>query len=118
MSGNTETFHRYLSHCYLHHKDPADDDTVKFDNQVKRFSSKTQLFCTGGQNPLVLYDSYSSHLQPSVLHTIKQHGIVTLALSSHFSHLLQPLDVSVFPSLKSNVQRLFHYASRERNTLS
>jgi hypothetical protein len=51
------------------------------------------------KRPLLL-DGHGSHINVDFLHRAEELDILTLALPPNSTHLLQPLDVSVFQSLK------------------
>lgn len=50
---------------------------------------------------LLIMDSHASHITPRVLAYAKSHQIILFTMPAHTSHLLQPLDVGVFKSLKT-----------------
>lgn len=50
---------------------------------------------------LVIYDGHASHVSVDVIKTAIENQITILKLPPHTSHLLQPLDLSVFKSLKT-----------------
>lgn len=50
---------------------------------------------------LVIYDGHATHLSVDVIKTAIENQITILKLPPHTSHLLQPLDLSVFKSLKT-----------------
>ncbi len=50
---------------------------------------------------LLIYDNHESHLGPTVLKYAKENGVIILTLPPHCSDRLQPLDVSVYKSLKT-----------------
>lgn len=53
--------------------------------------------------PVVLImDSHASHINPDIITLAKENEIYILTLPSHTTHLLQPLDVGVYKSLKSH----------------
>ena len=54
-------------------------------------------------------------MQFSVLHLFKCNHVVVIALPSHTSHVLQPLDVSFF---KSALQREMHKIARPKKVLN
>lgn len=49
---------------------------------------------------LIIYDGHSTHIQLHLLEKAKDLGVEIIKLPSHASHLLQPLDLSVFKSMK------------------
>ena len=50
---------------------------------------------------LLIFDGHSSHITLELIQLAQEHDVHLLCLPSHTSHLLQPLDVGVFKSLKS-----------------
>ena len=50
---------------------------------------------------LLIYDDHDNHISERFIHHCIQHDIVLILLPSHYSHLLQSLNVSIFDSLKS-----------------
>ncbi|KAG9413690.1 hypothetical protein AC1031_022038 [Aphanomyces cochlioides] len=60
----------------------------------------------GVKRPILLtIDGLSSHCTPKIVETAEEMAISLLCLPSNATHLLQPLDVSVFKSFKSAVDR-------------
>ena len=49
---------------------------------------------------LLLYDGHASHISSEIIDYAVLHEIMIVCLPAHSSHLLQPLDVAVFKSLK------------------
>ena len=60
-------------------------------------------------------DGYAAHVQFKTLYLLMSNRILVLLLPSHLSHVLQPLDVSVFSACKSYLQREIFYAVRGKN---
>lgn len=54
---------------------------------------------------LLIQDGHGSHLSLDVIQLATKNDIHLLCLPAHTTHLLQPLDVSVFKSLKSNFSK-------------
>lgn len=50
---------------------------------------------------LLIFDGHSTHMQLKVLEEAQKRGVTIIKLPSHASHLLQPLDLSVFKSMKN-----------------
>lgn len=50
---------------------------------------------------LLLMDSHSSHVTPEVIRLAKQNQIYLFTFPAHTTHLLQPLDVGIYRSLKA-----------------
>ncbi|XP_054281231.1 uncharacterized protein LOC128998900 [Macrosteles quadrilineatus] len=56
----------------------------------------------GTERPVVLlYDGHTTHLDISVVELAIANNVVILKLPAHTSHLLQPMDLTVFKGLKS-----------------
>ncbi len=53
-----------------------------------------------GQSTLLIVDGHGSHCTLEVITFCEEHGILLFPLPPHLTHLLQPLDVSVFQPLK------------------
>lgn len=51
---------------------------------------------------LVVMDSHSSHVTPEAIKLAQDNGIELMTFPAHTTHILQPLDVSIFKSLKSH----------------
>ena len=51
---------------------------------------------------LLIEDGHSSHISIDVIKLARDNGVHLLCLPAHTMHMLQPLDVGVFKSLKSN----------------
>lgn len=49
---------------------------------------------------LLIYDNHESHIQPDVVKIAKENGVSILTIPPHCSDRMQPLDVSVYRSLK------------------
>lgn len=65
-----------------------------------KFFKKTLIPCCGDARPvLLIYDGHCTHVGPEVVETALSEGITILKLTAHSSHLLQPLDLSVFKAL-------------------
>src|SRR2546423_5275702 len=53
-----------------------------------------------GTKRLLICDSHDSHISSDVIHHCIANDIVLMLLPPHTSHLMQPLDVGIFGSLK------------------
>ena len=62
----------------------------------------------GARPILLLLDGHSSHYQPQLIDYAKEYGIIIFCLPPHTTHESQPLDASVFKSLKQNWQQVCH----------
>jgi len=54
----------------------------------------------GAQPILLLLDGHSSHYQPQLIEHAKKFGVIIFCLPPHTTYESQPLDASVFKSLK------------------
>ena len=62
----------------------------------------------GARPILLLMDGHSSHFQPDIIQFARQYNIIMFCLPPHMTHESQPLDVSVFKSLKVNWKATCH----------
>lgn len=68
----------------------------------QRYFEKSFLPAVGPRRPvLLIYDGHISHIDLRLIQLAIENNIVILKLPPHSSHLLQPLDLSVFKSLKT-----------------
>ena len=70
------------------------------------------------QHLLLSIDGYGSHVQFRTLQLFKESNIVVIALPSHTSYVLQPLDVTVFGPYKSYIQQTMHSAALQKKILN
>lgn len=56
--------------------------------------------CTSEKPVILIMDSHASHFTPEVMEIAAQNEVIIVALPSHTSHILQPLDISVYRPLK------------------
>ena len=66
---------------------------------------------------MLLLNGYYAHLQYKTLKLFRDNNIITIAVPSHSTHELQPLDVTVFGACKSFLQRELHRASKNKKPL-
>lgn len=67
----------------------------------KSYFLKTLIPALGPERPvLIIYDGHSTHISVEVLEAAIENNITILKLPPHSSHLLQPLDLSVFRPFK------------------
>ena len=59
-----------------------------------------------GESQLLIVDGHASHISNEFKQFTRVKKIVCLCLSPRSTHLLQPLDVSVFGPLKQNYKKL------------
>ena len=66
----------------------------------------------GSQRPVLLFvDGHASHITIDVIDLARKNQIILFCLPPHTTHALQPLDVSVFKSLKSHFGKAVHALS-------
>ena len=61
---------------------------------------------------MLIVDGHASHMTNEFIKFTQKHKIVCLCLPAHSRHLLQPLDVGVFGSLKRNYKTLLAEKTR------
>lgn len=67
------------------------------------YMEKVFIPALGHERPVLLvYDGHSTHVDTNVVELAMKNEIIILKLTPHTSHLLQPLDVAVFKSFKTN----------------
>ena len=69
---------------------------------------ETSHFRDRGQKLLLILDGFGDHVQYRVLQLLRDHDTMFIGLSTHTSHVLQPLDVTVFGPFKSYMQKEIH----------
>ena len=63
----------------------------------------------GSQRPVLLFvDGHASHITIDVIDLARENNITLFCLPPHTTHALQPLDVSVFKSLKLHFSKAVH----------
>ena len=65
-----------------------------------------------GEYRLLIVDGHASHVSNEFIKFVKANKIICLCLPPHSTHLLQPLDVSVFGPLKQNYKKLLAEKTR------
>ena len=64
------------------------------------------------QRPIIFFvDGHASHIMLNVFDLAQENDVILFCLLPHTTHALQPLDVSVFRSLKSNFSKVVHALS-------
>ena len=66
---------------------------------------------------LLLLDGHASHCSPEPIDAARRNNVILLALAPHTTHLCQPLDVSVFKSLKSEIGKIVKASQMLRGNL-
>jgi hypothetical protein len=106
---------KYLKHWYDQFDLPPNTSTNLSDNGwtndqlalrwIYHFDTFTK-HQTLGTHRLLIMDGHGSHATPEFDQYCTDHQIITICMPSHTSHLLQPLDVGCFGSLKTAYGRL------------
>ena len=112
VKGRTEGLLTHLPPCYAYKRDPAGVDSATFYDWAKEFVFELDRYRPSGQNVLLVYDGYKCHIQYRVLKMFRENGIYVISLPAHTSHVLQPLDQSVFGPFKDHLQRYLRGAAR------
>lgn len=74
-------------------------ETEVFEN----YFEKSFLKFIGPERPvLLIYDGHATHLSIKLIETASESNVAILKLPPHTSHILQPLDLSVFKPLKTS----------------
>ena len=81
------------------------------------FIAETMYLRANSQCLLLVLDGYGSHVQFKTLQIFRKNRLVVVALPAHTCHVLQPLDVSVFSSYKSFLQREIHICAQSKKCL-
>lgn len=66
-----------------------------------------------GEYRLLILDGHSSHTNPEFICFAREKRIILLCFPPHSTHILQPLDVSIFQPLKHYYQREIEYDYRD-----
>lgn len=61
---------------------------------------------------LLFLDGHASRVAREAIHFCEENKIILLCLPSHFSHLLQPLDVGIFEPLAQTYKKIFEQSVR------
>ena len=54
---------------------------------------------------LLIMDGHGTHMSIELIELARSNGVHLLCLPSHTTHILQPLDVGIFKSFKSNFSK-------------
>ena len=77
-----------------------------------QWMNKVFLNHCGMQRPVLLFlDEHTSHVSLDVIDVARENNVILFCLPPHTTHALQPLDVSVFRSLKSHFSKAVHSLS-------
>lgn len=98
--------------CHLFQNETSAAKSEIIYNWGLKFVKETKKVRAGGKNMVLVLDGYGGHIQYPFLQLMKDNRIVVIALPAHTSHVLQPLDITVFAAYKSFLEEELHRASR------
>ncbi len=75
------------------------------------FESETRSYLHGEYRMLIV-DGHASHESTEFIQFAQEYKIVCLCLPAHSTHVLQPLNVGIFGSLKQNYKTLLAEKTR------
>ena len=87
----------------------SDDIGVRWLREI--FLPQTSESLSPGQYRLLLLDGHGSHTTPDFMWECHQNKVIPYYLLPHASHILQPLDLTVFASLKQSYRAAVAYDS-------
>ena len=108
VDGVVETIHSYIPTCYFYQCDSAGVDSSVFYDWATNFVEETAYLREGRKNMILVLYGYGCHVQYKVLQYLKENGVYVIGLPAHTSHVLQPLDVTVFGPFNSYIQKEVH----------
>ena len=117
VKGEIQTLHSFLPPCYLYQRELPGVNTEIMYDWARHFVEETTNLRANRQHLLLILDGYGAHVQFQTLQLLIENNIIVIALPAYTSHVLQPLDVSVFSSYKSNLQKEIHEASRSKKVV-
>ena len=85
---------------YLFYRPIAVIDTDVFYSWSLNFFKKTENLRRNNRELLLIMDLYAAHMKLKKLKLLRNNNVLFIVIPSHTSHVLQPLDISVFGSLK------------------
>lgn len=89
-------------------------DCAIFLDWTKQFIGEISALREGGKFLLLFMDGCPCDVQFEFLILLRKHGIIAIRPPSHTSHVLQPLDVSVYSSFKAHFRHEFLTISRSK----
>ena len=90
----------------------AKSESGWIDTELFLVWKKVFLRYCGSQRPVLLFvDGHASHINLNVIDLARKNDVILFCLPPHTTHALQPLDVSVFKSLKSHFSKAVHALS-------
>lgn len=118
VNGRKETLHDFLMKCYLYYNETSAANSSIILDWAHHFVDEVNQIRNDSEYMVLVLDGYGAHVQFEFLQYLRDNRIIVIALPSHTSHVLQPLDVSVFGPYKSYLQSELHRVSRIANKLN
>lgn len=118
VQGQVQCLTSVLPPCHVFYHNPAGVSSTIFSEWARLFVEEAKFIRSEQQYLLLILDGFAVHITYDVLSYLQGHRIVVIALPAHTSHVLQPLDVSVFSSYKSYLQAEVHKCSRVKSVLN
>lgn len=109
VDGKRQTIHEFCpAGSYVFSRETPGVDGDIFYQWAQNFLKETESLRAGAQKLLLVFDSFAGHVRYRTLNLLKDNGVVVLGLPAHSSHVLQPLDVSVFAPFKAALRSHIH----------
>lgn len=118
VNGRFETLSDVLMPSYLYHNDTSAANSEIIYDWGMKFIEETKELRSNGDHMILILDGYGAHIQFPFLQMMKENRIVVIALPSHTSHVLQPLDLTVFAAYKSFLEEELHRTARIASKLN
>lgn len=112
VNGVHETIHDSLMPCHLYYNETSAANSEIIFDWGKKFVEETKEIRKNGNHMVLILDGYGGHIQFNFLKYLKDNNIVVIALPAHTSHVLQPLDLTVFGPYKSYLEEELHRVAR------
>lgn len=118
VNGQSKTIHTFPPICYRYQRENPGLDSAIFLDWARNFLRDTKELRDNGKYIMLVYDGCRCHVQLEALSLFKHSHVVVIGLPAHTSHLLQPLDVSIYGSFKSKLQKEFHTIGRRNRVVN
>lgn len=103
VNDNIESFHEVLMKFHLYKNETFEANSEIILDWGKKLVTELNTICPGVENTII-FNGYGAHIQFEFLNYLKSKSVIVIALPAHTSHVLQPLDVTVFGPYKSYLQ--------------
>lgn len=116
VNGNYQLAQDFLPDSHYFQRSPAGVNSQIFFEWAQFFLEETIELRSSGKILLIL-DGYAAHVQYRALKLFRDNNVIVQGLPAHTSHVLQPLDKSVFRSFKQQIESELSRAVRRTRTL-